>query len=85
MAAAVLQRGGATTVLQDSRSSDMIFSIPQLLAFISQDTTLPPFSVIITGTPEGVGFSRKPPLYLRPADTVTVELEGVGALVNRVV
>jgi 2-keto-4-pentenoate hydratase/2-oxohepta-3-ene-1,7-dioic acid hydratase in catechol pathway len=81
----VLQRGGATTVLQDSRSSDMIFSIPQLLAFISQDTTLPPFSVIITGTPEGVGFSRQPPLYLRPSDVVTVELEGVGALVNRVV
>jgi len=72
-------------VLQDSSSADMIFSVAQLIAHMSQDTTLLPGTVILTGTPPGVGVARDPQVFLRPGDEACVEIEGIGALYNRVV
>lgn len=72
-------------VLQDSRTSDMIFSVPVLIEFLSASTTLAPGTVILTGTPQGVGFARTPPRWLRPGEEVTVEIEGIGQLTNPVV
>jgi 2-keto-4-pentenoate hydratase/2-oxohepta-3-ene-1,7-dioic acid hydratase in catechol pathway len=63
----------------------MIFSVPQLVSFLSGSTTLPAGTVILTGTPHGVGMARNPPVWLRPGDTVTVEIERIGALTNPVV
>lgn len=71
--------------LQDSRTSDMIFGVPALIEFLSASTTLLPGTVILTGTPEGVGFARNPPRWLQPGDEVTVEIEGIGRLTNPVV
>lgn len=67
-------------VVQDSNTSDMIHSVAQIIAFLSQDTTLLPGTVIMTGTPEGVGVARKPLLFLQPGDTVSVEIERIGRL-----
>jgi len=66
--------------MQDTSTSDMIFSLAEIVCFLSQGTTLLPGTLVLTGTPCGVGFARKPPLYLAPGDEVTIELEGVGAL-----
>ena len=71
-------------VMQDSRTSDLIFNVPQLVEFLSADLTLLPGTVILTGTPSGVGVARKPPVYLRPGDTVTCSIEGIGKLTNPV-
>jgi 2-keto-4-pentenoate hydratase/2-oxohepta-3-ene-1,7-dioic acid hydratase in catechol pathway len=72
------------TVMQDSNTSDMIFDIPTIIAFLSADKTLPAGTVILTGTPEGVGFARKPPVWLKPGDTIAIEIEGIGTLTNPV-
>lgn len=72
-------------VLQDSRTSDMIFDVPTLIEFLSASTTLLPGTVILTGTPQGVGFARTPPRWLVPGDEVTVAIEGIGKLTNPVV
>ncbi len=72
-------------VMQNSRTSDMIFSVRTLIAYLSEDTTLLPDTVILTGTPEGVGFARKPPVYLKPGDRLSLTVEGIGTLENRVV
>jgi len=71
--------------LQEANTSDMIFSIPETISFISQLMTLEPGDIIATGTPEGVGFKRKPPIFLRHDDIVEVEVQGIGILRNRVV
>ncbi len=71
--------------MQDSNTADMIFDIPTLIEFLSGSTTLLPGTVILTGTPQGVGAARKPPVFLRPGDTVTIEIEQIGALTNPVV
>jgi 2,4-didehydro-3-deoxy-L-rhamnonate hydrolase len=71
-------------VMQASNTSQMIFGVAQLVSFISRTVTLEPGDLIATGTPSGVGYARKPPVYLRPGDTVRVEIEGIGALVNPV-
>lgn len=71
-------------VMQDGNTGDMIFPVAELIAFLSSGTTLMPGTVILTGTPSGVGFTRKPPVYLMPGDTVKVILEGVGTLSNSV-
>jgi 2-keto-4-pentenoate hydratase/2-oxohepta-3-ene-1,7-dioic acid hydratase in catechol pathway len=71
-------------VMQDSRTSDMIFGVRQLISDVSHSLTLLPGTVILTGTPEGVGFTRQPPVYLREGDTVTIEIEGIGQLTNPV-
>lgn len=71
--------------LQDSHTGQMIFTIPATIAFVSQIMTLEPGDIISTGTPEGVGFVRKPPRFLRPGETVQVTIERVGTLENPVV
>ena len=71
--------------LQDSSTSDMIFDVPTLIEFLSGSTTLLPGTVILTGTPSGVGMARTPARWLRAGETVTVEIEKIGALSNPVV
>jgi 2,4-diketo-3-deoxy-L-fuconate hydrolase len=72
-------------VLQDSNTSKMIFGVRDLISFISRGITLEPGDVISTGTPHGVGFARKPPMFLKTGDEVVVEIDGVGRLSNPVV
>jgi 2-keto-4-pentenoate hydratase/2-oxohepta-3-ene-1,7-dioic acid hydratase in catechol pathway len=72
-------------VMQDSNTSDMIFDVPALVSYLSQSMTLLPGTVILTGTPDGVGFTRKPPVFLKDGDRVTVIIEGIGRLTNPVV
>lgn len=71
-------------VVQKGSTADMIFSVAELVSFLSQDTTLLPGTLILTGTPPGSGITRNPPTYLRPGDGVRVEVEGVGCLSNPV-
>jgi 2-keto-4-pentenoate hydratase/2-oxohepta-3-ene-1,7-dioic acid hydratase in catechol pathway len=71
-------------VMQQSTTGDMIFTVAQLIAFLSQDTTLQPGTVILTGTPEGVGFARNPPVFLKQGDTVSITIDGLGTLTNPV-
>jgi len=71
-------------ILQEAKTSDMIFDVPALIAFFSGSTTLLPGTVILTGTPSGVGMARKPPVWLKPGDVVTVEIEKIGCLTNPV-
>lgn len=73
------------TVMQDSHTADMIFDVPTLIEFLSGSTTLLPGTVILTGTPEGVGMARKPPVWLKNGDRVRVEIEKIGVLENPVV
>ena len=72
-------------IMQESSTSDLIFSCAKLVSFISQCMTLLPGTVIMTGTPGGVGFARKPPVFLQPGDVVEIEIEGIGVLRNEVV
>jgi 2-keto-4-pentenoate hydratase/2-oxohepta-3-ene-1,7-dioic acid hydratase in catechol pathway len=72
------------TTLQDSNTDKMIFGVRELIAFISRGITLEPGDVISTGTPHGVGFARKPPIFLKAGDEVVVEIEGIGKLSNPV-
>jgi len=72
-------------VMQDSNTSNLIFKLPQLIAYLSSVFTLEPGDIIATGTPAGVGFVRKPPRWLKPGDEVTVSVEGIGDLTNPVV
>jgi 2-keto-4-pentenoate hydratase/2-oxohepta-3-ene-1,7-dioic acid hydratase in catechol pathway len=69
-------------VVQSGDTGQMIFDVPQLINYASTIFTLAPGDVIITGTPSGVGFSRKPPRYMKPGDVVEVEIEGIGVLRN---
>ena len=71
--------------MQDSSTGNLIFKLPQLIAYLSSVFTLEPGDVIATGTPAGVGFARKPPRWLRPGDEVRIQIEGLGELVNPVV
>ncbi|MCB9876335.1 MAG: fumarylacetoacetate hydrolase family protein [Planctomycetes bacterium] len=70
--------------LQDSNTNQLVFRVPELIEFLSTYITLEPGDVIATGTPPGVGFARKPPIYLQPGDTVEVEIDGLGVLSNAV-
>jgi 2-keto-4-pentenoate hydratase/2-oxohepta-3-ene-1,7-dioic acid hydratase in catechol pathway len=72
-------------VMQDSNTSDMVFSCAQLIAFASNFMTLEPGDVLATGTPEGVGFSRKPPVFMKDGDIIELEIEKIGILRNPVV
>ena len=72
-------------IVQDWNTNDMIFDVPALISFLSQDTTLVPGTVILTGTPHGVGMAAKPPRYLRSGDTVSISVEKIGALINPVI
>lgn len=71
-------------LVQNESTADMIFDVPTLIAFLSGSTTLPAGTVIMTGTPSGVGMARKPPLWLKAGDDVAVEIEKIGILRNRV-
>jgi 2-keto-4-pentenoate hydratase/2-oxohepta-3-ene-1,7-dioic acid hydratase in catechol pathway len=71
--------------MQDWNTNDMIFDVPTLIEFLSGSTTLLPGTVILTGTPHGVGMAQKPPVWLKPGDSVTIEIEKIGALTNPVV
>lgn len=70
-------------VMQHSHTGKMIFSVAHLIAFMSQAFTLLPGDIILTGTPDGVGVFRKPPVLLQSGDEMAVEIEGIGRLVNR--
>lgn len=71
--------------VQDWTTSDMIFDVPTLIEYLSGSTTLVPGTVILTGTPQGVGMAMKPPLWLKAGDTVSIEIEKIGTLTNPVV
>jgi 2-keto-4-pentenoate hydratase/2-oxohepta-3-ene-1,7-dioic acid hydratase in catechol pathway len=72
-------------IMQDANTADMIFSVARLIEFLSTGMTLKPGTVILTGTPSGVGFVRKPPVYLKAKDKVEVRIERIGSLVNPVI
>ena len=72
-------------LMQDGNTSDMLFTVPQLISFISQQITLEPGDLVITGTPAGVGVFRDPPVFLEPGDRVRCEIEGIGRVENPVV
>lgn len=69
-------------VMQEAMATDMIFSIPEVIAYISAFTSLLPGDVIATGTPGGVGAKRNPPVWMKPGDTIEIEVTGVGILSN---
>jgi 2-keto-4-pentenoate hydratase/2-oxohepta-3-ene-1,7-dioic acid hydratase in catechol pathway len=71
-------------VMQDSTTSNMIFSVAELVSFLSKGMTLVSGDIIATGTPAGVGFAREPEVFMKPGDEVTIEIEGLGALTNPV-
>jgi 2-keto-4-pentenoate hydratase/2-oxohepta-3-ene-1,7-dioic acid hydratase in catechol pathway len=72
-------------VMQDSNTSDMIFPVRTLISFLSKNMTLLPGTVIMTGTPPGVGYARKTPVLLRDGDKVEIEIDGIGVLKSTVV
>ena len=67
-------------IMQDGSTADMIFSVGEILAYLSQTMTLYPGDLVVTGTPNGVGYARTPPRFLHPGDEVTVEIERVGSV-----
>lgn len=71
-------------IMQDANTGDMIHSCRHLISFLSHQFTLLPGTVILTGTPEGVGMARTPPVFLRDGDQIEIEIEGIGTLVNHV-
>lgn len=73
------------SVLQDSNTASMIHPVAAIISFLSQSMTLLPGTVILTGTPEGVGFTRQPPLFLKAGDRIAIEIEGIGRLSNPVI
>lgn len=77
-----LRLNGVT--MQDSSTREFVFDVATLVAFLSETMTLEPGDVVLTGTPPGVGFARRPPVYLQPGDVVEVEIEGLGVLRNEV-
>ncbi|NXW94220.1 FAHD2 protein, partial [Alopecoenas beccarii] len=72
-------------VMQDSSTSQLIFPLPKLIAWVSRFVTLVPGDILLTGTPAGVGFFRKPPVFLKHGDEVQCEIEQLGTICNRVV
>ena len=78
----IIRLGMGGEMLQHSNTRELIFKIPELVAYLSSIVTLEPGDVVATGTPAGVGFARKPPRYLQPGDEVTISIEGLGELRN---
>jgi 2,4-diketo-3-deoxy-L-fuconate hydrolase len=76
---------GMREPMQDGTTADLIWSVPDLIAYISATITLEPGDIIATGTPAGVGVFREPPVFLEPGDRVRCEIEGIGAVENPVV
>ncbi len=73
------------TVVQQASTSEMIFDVANCVAFLSEAMTLRPGDLLVTGTPPGVGWARKPQLFMKPGDRCEVEIEGLGTLINEVV
>ncbi len=71
-------------VMQRATTADMLFTISEIIAYLSESTTLFPGSIILTGTPDGVGFTRNPPVYLKPGDLLETCIQDIGTLSNRV-
>jgi 2-keto-4-pentenoate hydratase/2-oxohepta-3-ene-1,7-dioic acid hydratase in catechol pathway len=71
--------------MQDGTTADLLFTVPQLVSFISRQITLEPGDLIATGTPAGVGVFRDPPVFLEPGDRIRCEIEGIGGVSNVVV
>jgi 2-keto-4-pentenoate hydratase/2-oxohepta-3-ene-1,7-dioic acid hydratase in catechol pathway len=71
--------------MQDGTTADMIWSVAELIEWISRSITLEPGDVIATGTPSGVGVFRDPPVFLVPGDRVRCEIEGIGSVENPVI
>ncbi|MBZ8133735.1 fumarylacetoacetate hydrolase family protein [Afifella sp. IM 167] len=69
-------------IMQESNTERMIFSVPKTIAILSEIMTLEPGDLIATGTPDGVGHARKPPVWMRPGDEITVEIDQIGTLRN---
>lgn len=69
-------------IMQNSSTSDMIFNAFQIVSYLSYQMTLLPETIILTGTPEGVGFTKNPPVFLKEGDTVEICIEGIGTLTN---
>ncbi|OMQ40975.1 fumarylacetoacetate hydrolase family protein [Pseudomonas putida] len=69
-------------IVQQGNTADMVFSVVDLISILSEAVTLEPGDVIITGTPAGIGWARRPPLFMKPGDLCTVEIEGLGTLSN---
>ena len=72
-------------LMQDANTSDMIFSVAELIEYLSNGMTLLPGTVILTGTPSGVGFARNPPVFLKPGDSLELQIDNLGILRNPVV
>ena len=72
-------------IMQDTNTSDLIFDTAELVRYISSNMTLLPGTVILTGTPEGVGFARKPAVFLQKGDIIEIEIKGIGVLSNKVI
>ena len=70
--------------MQDSSTEQMVFGVAELVSYLSRTMTLEPGDLIATGTPPGVGFARKPPVWLEDGDEITVQIEGIGSLTNPV-
>jgi acylpyruvate hydrolase len=71
-------------IMQDSNTADMIFDVATLIATLSEAMTLEPGDVIATGTPSGVGYARKPPVFMKPGDVIEIEIDKIGVLTNTV-
>jgi len=76
---------GASVLMQDGNTSDMLFPVPALVSYISRHITLEPGDIIATGTPPGVGVYRDPPVFLEPGDRVRCEIDGIGVVENPIV
>jgi 2,4-didehydro-3-deoxy-L-rhamnonate hydrolase len=72
-------------VMQHGTTADMVFSVPELIAFTSRHATLRPGDVILTGTPDGVGLGRNPRIYMKPGALLTTWVEGIGSITNKIV
>jgi acylpyruvate hydrolase len=71
-------------VMQDTSTDDMVFDVASIISIVSEAITLDPGDVIVTGTPPGIGFARKPPVFMKAGDVCEVEVDGLGTLVNPV-
>ncbi len=78
-------RDGEETLMQDGNTRDLLVDVPMLISLVSQEITLEPGDLLITGTPAGVGVFRDPPVFLRPGDRVRCEVEGIGSVENAIV
>jgi len=78
-------RDGREIPMQDGTTRDMMVDVPNLVSLASQEITLEPADLLITGTPAGVGVFRTPPVFLRPGDRVRCEVEGIGSVENPIV